>query len=131
MADEAVSAYPEPWRRRVARWERRHRALVHGGITVLTFTAVGLAVLGMIISREKQATDQARKQAEASAVEAQTSMYRAIDAVYRLNSEVADTQFNRIPGLELLRRRLTDQAVRHFKGISPEGAGRPDADLAG
>ena len=117
MADEAVTAYREPFRRRLARWERRNRALVHGGVAVLAFTAAGLAVLGAIISQEKKATEEAKKKAESSALEAQLSMYRAINAVYRFNSEMADQQFNRIPGLEPLRRRLTDEAVRQFKGF--------------
>jgi eukaryotic-like serine/threonine-protein kinase len=123
MADEAVTAYREPFRRRLSRWERRNRALVHGGVAVLAFTAVGLAVLGAIISQEKKATEEAMKKAEASATEAQLSMYRAINAVYRFNSEMADQQFNRIPGLEPLRRRLTDEAVRQFKGFVQS---RPD-----
>jgi tetratricopeptide (TPR) repeat protein/tRNA A-37 threonylcarbamoyl transferase component Bud32 len=47
LADEPVSAYPEPWDRRLARWTRRHRAWVQAGAAaalVITLVSVVSAV---------------------------------------------------------------------------------------
>jgi hypothetical protein len=98
MADLPIWAYREPLGRRLARWGRRHKALVHGGIAVLAITTLGLAVAAGIVSREKQITQEARKQAEDGAVTAQAHLQRAIDASYRLYSLVADEKLEWIPG---------------------------------
>jgi tetratricopeptide (TPR) repeat protein len=55
------------------------------------------------------------KQAELSAQMARGNLQEAINAVFRLLSATADQKFNRIPGMESVRRELTDQAVRDFK----------------
>jgi serine/threonine-protein kinase len=114
-ADEPVSAYPEPWRRRLARWERRHKTLVYSGVSVLVLTVVALAVTGVVISREQQVTRAAREQAEQNAVTAQAHLSRAIDAVYQSLSQVADSRFNRVPRMEPVRKELNDRAIASFQ----------------
>jgi serine/threonine protein kinase/formylglycine-generating enzyme required for sulfatase activity len=55
LADEPVAAYPEPLRLRLARWRRRHPALVTGTVA-LAFTAlVALGVGSLLVSREQRA----------------------------------------------------------------------------
>ncbi|MGP0068063.1 MAG: protein kinase domain-containing protein [Isosphaeraceae bacterium] len=115
MADEPVSAYRESLRRRLIRWERRHKTLVHGAVTVLAITAVGLAVIGAAISREKQLTEQAKKQAEANAQLAESNLFTAMQTVFHFLSEVADQKFHRIPHMETVRRELADEAVATFE----------------
>ncbi len=53
LADEPVTAYPEPFRARVGRWVRRHRALVLGAAGVFFSVAVVSSVLAVQIAREK------------------------------------------------------------------------------
>ncbi|MBI1913292.1 MAG: SUMF1/EgtB/PvdO family nonheme iron enzyme [Planctomycetes bacterium] len=58
LADEPVSAYREPLRLRLARWRRRHPALVTG-TAALVFTAlVGLGVGSLLLSSEQARTLQ-------------------------------------------------------------------------
>ncbi len=126
MADEPVTVYREPFRRRLARWERRHKALVHSGIAVVAITAVALAIISSIASQEKRATEQAMKQAEVSARVAEGHLQIAINAVYQLNNEVQNGILNSAPGMESARERLADGAVREFKRfltMRPDDAG--------
>jgi hypothetical protein len=83
MADEPASAYREPVRRRLARWERRHKILVYGGVTVLAITAISLAVTGVVISRQKQAIEAALEQARLNEQIADAYLRESIDADYR------------------------------------------------
>jgi serine/threonine protein kinase len=114
-ADEPVSAYREPLRARAARWERRHKTLVNTGVILLAISAVGLGVSGMLISREKRLTEQAKEIAEINSRTAQNNLRTALEAVLMLQSQVADSEFNRIPHMEGVRRRLTDRAVAVFE----------------
>jgi tetratricopeptide (TPR) repeat protein len=120
LADVPVSVYREPFRRRLARWERRHKNLVHGGVTALAIAAVGLAVIGAAVSREKEATEAARKKAEVSALTAQADLHLAADTVFYL-SQVSDVQLNRVPGSDGVRKDMTNRAYRLFQDILKRG----------
>jgi WD40 repeat protein/serine/threonine protein kinase len=64
LADEPVSAHPEPWAIRLRRWMRRHRALVSTAIGTLMVALIG-AMVGLVFVtywRNKEAA--ARKTAE-------------------------------------------------------------------
>jgi formylglycine-generating enzyme required for sulfatase activity/tRNA A-37 threonylcarbamoyl transferase component Bud32 len=52
LADEPVSAYREPWPRRLARWRRRHATFVTAGALVILTLAVSAGVGAMLIGRE-------------------------------------------------------------------------------
>jgi tetratricopeptide (TPR) repeat protein len=114
MADEAVSAYREPFRARLARWERRHKALVHGGIGVLVIAVFGLAVAWTIVSQETLATELAIAEAEHSTMRVQVFLERSISTVF-FNTQVADREFSLIPGMESARQQLVEQAVSDFE----------------
>ena len=48
MADEPVTAWPEPWTRKLSRWLTRHRTGVSGAAAAVLAGVVGLlAVLGV------------------------------------------------------------------------------------
>jgi hypothetical protein len=64
LADEPVTAYREPWARRLARWRRRHHTLVTAGALVLV-TVVASAVLGVVVVGREQERTRALGQVEA------------------------------------------------------------------
>jgi WD40 repeat protein/serine/threonine protein kinase len=62
LADEPVSAWPEPWSARVRRWAGKHRALVTStaaafGVALVT-AAVGLVLLAAANERERDARNK-------------------------------------------------------------------------
>src|SRR5262249_41544096 len=72
LADEPVSAYREPLRTRLARWGRRHRALVASAAGLLVAAVValsaGLVLLGRKqaeVVQERNASQRAKAQEEA------------------------------------------------------------------
>lgn len=65
LADEPVSAYPEPWHSRLFRWCRRHKALVSSSAALLITAVLALSTGLLAVSREKRRTDEQRRKAEA------------------------------------------------------------------
>jgi serine/threonine protein kinase len=68
LADEPVSACRDRLATRFARWSRRHRVLVASAALLLLAAVVSLGALSFLIDRERRRTDQARADADASAV---------------------------------------------------------------
>src|SRR5262249_1793647 len=64
LADEPVSAWPDPLWVRLGRWARRHRLLVTGGIALLTTVVVALAIGLVIVNAEKSRTLAAKLETE-------------------------------------------------------------------
>ncbi len=113
-ADEPVSCHAEPALKRVARWQRRHPTLSHGGLAALLVTAVGMTVTAKVINDQKQETLKAKAAAEQSALKARSSFDIATNAVFRILSQVSDQQLIKVPGLEKVRLEMLDEAIRHF-----------------
>ncbi len=57
-ADEPVSAWREPLRRRARRWARRHRVLVAGLAAALLAAVAALAVGGVLVARQRDRAEQ-------------------------------------------------------------------------
>jgi WD40 repeat protein len=64
LADEPVSAYPEPWAARRGRWLRRHRVFVTGTASTLAVALLGLIVGTILLAaaneRERAAGEKER-----------------------------------------------------------------------
>ncbi len=71
MADESVSAYPEPWTRKLVRWLTRHRTGVTGAASAGLAALVGLAAVTAVQTRDRAAL--AGKNAELTAANARVS----------------------------------------------------------
>jgi tRNA A-37 threonylcarbamoyl transferase component Bud32 len=56
LADEPVRAYPEPLRLRLARWRRRHPALVTGTAALVVTALVALGAGSWLLAQEKEKT---------------------------------------------------------------------------
>jgi serine/threonine protein kinase len=60
LADEPVTAYVDPWTRRLARWAKRHRPAVAAAAAVLVVGVGALAVATVLVRRERDAARQQR-----------------------------------------------------------------------
>jgi len=87
LADEPVSALPEPWTRRAARWLRRHRTAATAGLAILLTLAVSLGVATALLAaagtREREArehAEQERQEAERQREAALAESLRAAEA---------------------------------------------------
>jgi serine/threonine protein kinase len=71
MADEPVSAWPEPLRLRAGRWARRHRSFVASAAVLLLSAVAALSAGTILLSQANARTKEQRDLAEANFVEAQ------------------------------------------------------------
>jgi eukaryotic-like serine/threonine-protein kinase len=123
LADEPVSARPEPIFERARRWARRHRSLVTAAAAGLIVAAIGLAAVSAVQTKSRNnlfikngelwvantALDQQRRRAEER--EAQ-----AIDAVKRFRDAVSGEPILKdSPELDALRKRLLKEPLAFFR----------------
>jgi tetratricopeptide (TPR) repeat protein len=81
LADETVSAYPEPWPARAARWARRHRTPVIAAAVLLLTTALASSVAAALVWREQRLT-------RAEQINAAKNADAAIEVVRNLSTYV-------------------------------------------
>src|SRR5262249_59899772 len=79
LAEEPVTAYPEPWTIRVSRWGKRHRALV-ASLAAL----VGTALIGGVLGAGLLAQAHARTKGEREAAEQNERKAQKAEANKRL-----------------------------------------------
>ena len=91
LADEPVSALPEEWPQRVARWTRRHRAWAQAAVVALvavTAVSIGAALLiNQARHNEQLALLAAEKNAETARVHAEEA--RKNEELARINAQAA------------------------------------------
>jgi serine/threonine-protein kinase len=125
LADEPVSAWPEPLAVRARRWIRKHRTLV---ITAASAALVGLAALAVAYSREASLNRQLiREKAKAEGNE-----QSAIAAITRFRDVVAnEPELKNTPALDALRKRLLKEPLQFFRGLrdrlQAQGDTRPES----
>lgn len=113
MADEAVTAYRDPWSSRLARWARNHRTLVTSTAILLITAVTALTISTIAIAGEQAQTQLARERAE-------RNLQRARAAVDTMLTRVGDERLRNVPQMELLRRTLLEEAVRFHEEILDE-----------
>jgi serine/threonine protein kinase/tetratricopeptide (TPR) repeat protein len=93
LADEPVSAWPEPPSDRARRWMRRHRPAVTGVAVALLVALIGLGAVAVVqtrandrLTRANAATTEAKHQAEAALAEA-TEAKKATEAALAQSEE--------------------------------------------
>jgi tetratricopeptide (TPR) repeat protein/tRNA A-37 threonylcarbamoyl transferase component Bud32 len=118
LADEPVSAYPEPWNLRLARWGRHHRTLVQAIGAALLAVALIAVVAAVLINRARQETQVQRGLAEESFRQAR----QAVDGYYTTTSE---TRLLNEPGLQDLRKELLVAAQHYYEGFLVQRANDP------
>ncbi len=146
LADEPVSARPEPLGQRLRRWARRHRsaaaaigaALLAGLVgfgavaVVQTKARTELAVLNDDLDRKNGDLAAANEALDAQRRRVDVRRQHAVDAVRRFRDVVAgDVEMMTDPALEGLRRRLLAQPLEFFHqfrdSLVADGDDSPDA----
>jgi serine/threonine-protein kinase len=111
LADEPLSAWREPWSRRLARWQARHRAgVMAAGAAVL----VALAGLGIVLAVQARANDH---------------LLRANESLAAANARVmtANSELEAANGRERQRFDLATEAIRRYHtGVSEDFLLRQD-----
>ncbi len=133
LADEPVSAYPDPLLVRARRLVRRHQTVAAVGVALLLVTTVALAIGTTLIAAAERKTakalddrTQALDEKTAALTEATENFALAREAVDRYSTRVGEERaFNR-PGLEGLRAELLADARDFYDRL----AARPSADPA-
>jgi serine/threonine-protein kinase len=97
LADEPVTAWPEPWTLRIRRWGRRHRVLVTSAAAVIVVallaTTAGLFVLAAAEERERglrQTADEKKQEALDEKTKAEAALLQAMDALRATTDEVVE-----------------------------------------
>jgi len=121
MADDPVSALPDSWGRRVARWSRRHRSTTWAAALSLFVIATVATLSALAIGREQAQTRNALKaeklarQNESRARElAQEQSQLALDAIREYNTGVSREFLLQQPEMESLRKSLLQAPIRFY-----------------
>ena len=126
LADEPVTAYPEPVTQQVARFARKNRSWVTGGMALALTAIVSLAASTLLISREQEKTLAAQKRAE-------QNFEWANNTVQSLITRVNDPGLREIPYLDKFRERALNDAIsfnEQFLGPSGVPSVRLQAGMA-
>lgn len=133
MADEAVSAYPEPWNEKARRWLRRHRAMAQSiGIAVVVIAAVSTIAAVLVNgahqreltahadTREAHENLKIANAAEVAAKEdARLQFQRARQAVDESLIGVSEGLVN-TPGAQEFRVRFLEKAAQDYEKFANE-----------
>ena len=134
MADEPVSAWPEPLLLRVRRWERRHRSLVTGVAAAVLVALVGMAAVLAVQTQSQRRSPSptpgsrrantdlrrsiAREQAARGRAQARFDLAKkAVEAYYTGASE--DVLLKQ-PELEDLRNRLLRTSLDFYRELGAD-----------
>jgi serine/threonine protein kinase len=99
---------------RVAKWARRHPAMVVASVALLLLAVVGLAISTALIAREQWKT-QAAYEAEARQRERAEKSFRQARQVVDLFTELSEQHLADRPELQGLRRRLLAVALEYYQ----------------
>jgi serine/threonine-protein kinase len=114
LADEPVTAYPEPALARLARWGRRHRTLVAAAALLLMTAVAGLSVGTVLLSQANARTEQQRRLAETNFQKAEANFRKAREAVDEYFTKVSQSKLLNVPGLQPLRKELLESARKYY-----------------
>ncbi|MGL4550853.1 MAG: protein kinase domain-containing protein, partial [Gemmataceae bacterium] len=116
LADEPVTAYPEPLPKRATRWAKRHRMLVSGAAALLLTAVVGLVIGMWLLGRAHEETARQRDAAKAHLALAR----KAVDDCFVLATTEPVMQQER---MREARQMLLEKALPFYEGFR---SSRPD-----
>ena len=114
LADEPVTAYPEPAIAKLSRWGRRHRTLVAAASLLLITAVAGLSVGTVLLSQANARTERQRQLAEANFQKAEANFRKAREAVDEYFTKVSESKLLNVPGLQPLRKDLLESARKYY-----------------
>ncbi len=125
LADEAVTAYREPWNERLRRFARRHRTWTQAAAASLLVIAVTAVVASLVING-------ARRREALARAEAEHSFQQARQTVDDFFTRVSENKLLNVPGLQPMRRELLDEAAAYYRGFIKQRGHDPSvrAELA-
>ncbi len=125
MADDPVTAVPDGWARRVARWSRRHRSATRAAAASLAVIAAVATVAALAIGREQAQTGAALKAERVARLDeskarvlAQEQSQLALDAIREYNTGVAREFVLQQPEMENLRKSLLQAPIRFYQRLA-------------
>ncbi|MFO0847285.1 MAG: protein kinase [Gemmataceae bacterium] len=118
LADDPVTAYRDPWTKRLARWAKRHRTLVNSAAAAVVIGAVAFGLAFAQVRAALARESDARQRADYRFAQAR-------DAVNRYFVTVADDERLKAEDLQPLRRRLLADARDYFHDFLRENGTDP------
>jgi serine/threonine protein kinase len=118
LEDKPVRARRPSARQRLAKWARRHRAVVRAGVVVLILALVGMTSSFALIWKQTRATDKAL-------VHARAMQALAESAVEHMLTRVADNWLEDEVRGQPLQQEFLNKALDYYKRIAAENAEDP------
>ena len=140
LADEPVSAWADPWTRKLLRWLTRHRTGVTGAAAAVLAGVVGLsavlavqaqanAQLSASLTRE-MAANRALAESNDELTRAKTAVQAqfdlALEAIKRFHTGVSEDLLLKNDALKSLRDRLLSDSAEFYKRLGGLFRGQPD-----
>ena len=124
LADEPVSAWPEPWTVKARRWIGRNRTKVSVGAASIVVALIGLIITAILLNAAKERETTAK-------LEAIENFKLARQAVDRYHTDVSESVLLNEPGMQPLRKKLLEAAKEFYEKFVKERANDPSvlADL--
>ncbi len=120
LADEPVSAYPEPFATRARRWVKRHKNTAAAAAFVLVIAAGALGVTSVVVRRERDEARRARDEARGQRAQAR----RAVNEMY---TEVADQWLE--DRLDPLQKHFLERSLAYYNDFTKPDPNDPAVDL--
>ena len=122
LEDKPILARRPRLRERAIKWAWRHKPVVAATGLVLLVAVVALAVSTWLVWREKERTVVALAEAEKQGGRAEENFQIALAAVEQMLTRVSDDsdRLAHEPGMELVRRKLLEDALRFYKSLLKE-----------
>jgi WD40 repeat protein len=96
LADEPVSAWPEPWTVRSRRWLGRHRSLVTAAAATIVVAVISLTIATFLLSAAKNAETQAKELAQKNETDAKNQAEKANRNLYLASMAQAHNAWNNL-----------------------------------
>jgi serine/threonine protein kinase/tetratricopeptide (TPR) repeat protein len=122
LEDKPILARRPRLRERATKWAWRHKPMLATAASVLILAVLALALCTLLVWQEKERTLRALAEAEKQGGRAEENFQIALAAVEQMLTRVSDDS-DRLayePGMELVRRKLLEDALRFYKSLLKE-----------
>jgi eukaryotic-like serine/threonine-protein kinase len=128
LADEPVSAVPEPWYTRAGRWARRHAQITVAAAVFLVLTVVVATAALVVTNRARHEANLARAD-EARAKEQALGWLREAERLIDVMATGVSSVLQNVGGAQGLRLRLLNEAASAYERFAEVQVDDPDIRL--